>query len=403
MPTLAAVTAFVVGLGGAGCGEYSLDFSRSGPTAEAARRKPALWTMFDIRRAQREGRPVAPTDSFPHGMPNFFLNGLPTDEAVTLRINPAFSEGDAAAFVMPEVWINFDIVWVQPWYFLVTAWNDRSAQSNRLKNPEGMNVPPVWDVGPRSLFYSPLWLVYYAVVPPNTPQDRYTSAQQIFDDKLPIYDGPPIIYSVHPNDVGLDAKPVHPFLKTDVGLLSNVPRSFIDGEDMAYFVEGGSNWRYNEKLEAEEVPLFILARRDAEGNVVPTDWPPIMGSGPLFARRPADAPNGRPRFGGFSRIYFAVVSQTAEAFNPDLYPEVTANLLMKGFNPEAYRGRVASNGRKVAETDRVCFTQPEFPAGCNWLDSQQRVEDAAGVANIVKTEVTACSPLVFYGGKGIGR
>ena len=128
-----------------------------------------------------------------------------------------------------------------------------------------------------------------------------------------------------------------------------------------------------------------------------------MGSGPVFGRRPTDAPNGRPRFGGYSRMYFALVGANAEAFNPDEYPEASAMLLAKGFDPRAYRGRVANNGKKVLETDKPCFTQPDFPAGCVWLDSQARVEDTVGVANIFKTEVTACSPLVFYGGKGIGR
>jgi len=51
----------------------------------------------------------------------------------------------------------------------------------------------------------------------------------------------------------------------------------------------------------------------------------------------------------------------------------------------------------------ACFAAPEFPSTCNWLDAQARIEDAVGVANIVRTEITGCTPLVFYGGKGIGR
>jgi hypothetical protein len=394
----------------AGCGDYTLNFKRTGAEAAANKRKPELWTMFDIRAARTEARPVAPTASFPYGLPDLFLKTA-ADGATVLKINPAFSEGNAAAFVMPEVWLNFDIVWVQPWYVLLTAWNEKAPNANRWKVPDGktpdgtVNVPPVWDVSHHSLFYSPLWLVFYAVVPPNSMPERYTNAQHIFDDNLPVYPGPPIIYSVRPDDVGLEMKSVHPYLGTEVSTsLGTVANSFVDDEHVAYFTEGGNNWRYNERLEAEEVPLLFFAQRDAGGNVnyIP-DVPPVMGSGPLLGRRPVDAPNGRPRFGGYSRLYLALVPATAEAFNPDTYPEATAALLAKMLNPNAYRGRVASNAKKVAMTDKACFTTPDFPDGCTWLDSQQRVEDAVGIANLIRTEVTACSPLVFYAGKGIGR
>ena len=80
-----------------------------------------------------------------------------------------------------------------------------------------------------------------------------------------------------------------------------------------------------------------------------------------------------------------------------------AALVAKGLDPQAYRGRVARNALKVVERDRACFDLPEFPTSCVWLDSQARIEDAGGIASIRRTEVTACSPVVFYGGKGIGR
>jgi hypothetical protein len=386
------------------CGDYTLNFARKGPEAAARKRKPELWTMFDIRAAQLENRPVAPTASFQAGLPDLFTK-TGADGAVTLKINPAFSEGAAAAFVMPEIWLNFDIVWVQPWYVLVTAWNEQTAQANRWKLPDGTtNVPPVWDVSQRSLFYSPLWIVFYALVPPGAVPERYTTAQHIFDDKLPIYPGPPIIYSVRPNDVGVDTKQVHPYLGTETSAVSAVATSYVDNEKVAYFGEGGNNWRYNDKLEAEEVPLFFFVLRNAGGDLELGDGvpgallagaAPVMGSGPLFARRPVDLAAGRPRFGGYSRIHFAIVTPTAEAFNPDSYPVQTAMMLAKSGNPEMYRGRVAAN--------RTCFDMPTFPDGCAWLDSQAKVEDAVGIANIVRTEVSECSPLVFYGGKGIGR
>jgi hypothetical protein len=75
----------------------------------------------------------------------------------------------------------------------------------------------------------------------------------------------------------------------------------------------------------------------------------------------------------------------------------------KGLNPEAYRGRVANNGRRVSETNRGCFLSPDFPTACTWLDSQTRIEENLRRGSVLTTEVTACSPLVFYAGKGVGR
>jgi hypothetical protein len=388
-----------------GCDSYSLDFGRDDPReAQSSQRRPQLWTMFDIHKAYMSGQAVAPTESFPGGFPpDTFVNAGP-DGTATLKIIPAFSEGDTAAYVIPELWVNFDEIWVQPWYVLVTAWNERSTGQNRLRNAEGMSAPPVFDVHPRSLFYSPFWLVFYAVVPEDSPLDKYTNAELLFDEKRPIYPGPPWIYSVRPDAITLPPMPQHPYLKKPVAtFLNQAPESWVDGEAMPYFNEGANNFKYDDKLVVEEVPLFILARRDAAGNPQSIGAPHVIGTGPLLARRPADAPGGRPRFGSATRLHFAVVSATAAAFDPDMYPDATAALVAKMLDPEAYRGRVASNGIKVAETDRPCFMMPDFPISCRWLDSQGAIEDAVGIINIQRTEVVACSPVVFYGGKGIGR
>ena len=388
----------------AGCGDYKLDFGRDEAEAQADNRRPQLWTMFDIHRAYLEGRTIAPTQSFPSGFPaDAFLNPGP-DGTATLKIIPAYSEGEPAAYVVPELWVNFDEVWVQPWYVLVTAWNERSTAQNRLRNAEGMAAPPVFDPHPRSLFYSPFWLVFYAVVPEDSPLDKYTNTEKLFSEKRPIYPGPPWIYSVRPDAITLEMNPVHPYLRKPVAtFLNQAPISWVDDEQMPYFNEGANNFKYDDKLVVEEVPLFVLSRRDASGVPAPIGAPHVVGTGPLLARKPADAPALRPRFGSFTRFYFATVAATAAAFDPDAYPEAAALLVAQGKDPEAYRGRVANNGVKVAETDRACFSLPDFPTSCRWLDSQSAIEDAVGVINIQKTEVTACSPIVFYGGKGIGR
>src|SRR5436190_7223510 len=229
----------VVGLGLGGCLSSQPDPYRD--------LRPRLWTLFDVRAALAAGGPLAVTPTLPQGLdPQEILS--PTDDGgATLRIIPAYSEGAPAAYVMPEVWAGFDEVWVQPWYVLVTAWDANSPSQNRAKTADGMNAPPVFDVGPRSLFYSPLWLVYYAVLPPGGDVAAYTSAEKIFDDHLEIHAGIPWTYSVRPDDVGLGeaTPPLHPFLQTPVAsFLSAAPTSWVDGERMAYFGEGSNNFKY---------------------------------------------------------------------------------------------------------------------------------------------------------------
>ena len=305
---------------------------------------------------------------------------------------------------MPEIWVDFDEVWIQPWYVLVTAWDSKSPNQNRAKTSDGMNAPPVFDVGPQSLFYSPLWLRYYAVLPAGADPAAYKSAERIFDEKLPIYPNVAWTYSLRPDDVRLpDAPIVHPYLQTPVAsFLTQSSAAWVDDESKAYFDEGSANFTYRTAdLVVDETPLYELARRGPDGAPLSLGAPRVMGSGPPFARRPADAPGGRPRFGAYSRVYFAVAPATAAAFDPDASPDAAALLTAQGLDPQAYHGRVAANAVKVADSDVACFGATDFPASCTWLDSQAHIEDTLGVVNIVATNVTVCSPLVFYAGKAI--
>jgi hypothetical protein len=406
-------------LAGAACGDYGLHFAGRAPGGENAKAKAELWTTFEIWEAHKAHKPVAPTASFPDGLPSDFILKSTTEDAAVLQIIPAFSEGEPAAYVLPEIWLNMPEVWLQPWYYLITAWNDQSPLTNRLRAPATpptaempmppapKNSAPVFDVGPKSLFYSPFWTVFYALVPPGTPYDKYTSAQQIFDEKLPLYGGTPVIWSVRPDNVGLDAMPVHPYLKKEIGSLSasGMNEVFVDGTSMKYFTEGSTGFRYTQDtLVLEEVPLFFMAKRDSAGNIVQIPGAAqVIGTGPLGARRPAELSAGRPNFGSFTRFHFAVAGNQAEVFDPDVHVEAAAILLAKGGNPQAYQGRVANNGKRLSDMNKGCFLSADFPTACTWLDSQNRIEDTLRFSNIIRTEVTACSPVVFYAGKGVGR
>ena len=106
---------------------------------------------------------------------------------------------------------------------------------------------------------------------------------------------------------------------------------------------------------------------------------------------------GQPRFGAFTRFYLAYLPDAAAAFDPAANPAAVMRLgaLATPVDPKVYQGRVALN--------KDCFAADTFPASCTWLDSQQRVEDALGHAGLERTQVSAATPLVFYGGKAIPR
>src|SRR5262245_38996167 len=78
-----------------------------------------IWTLLEIQAALHAQRNVAMGPTFPEGLPatNILVAGNGFD---TLKVVPALSEGQPAAYVTTELWINYDEVWLQPGYLQVT-------------------------------------------------------------------------------------------------------------------------------------------------------------------------------------------------------------------------------------------------------------------------------------------
>src|SRR5262245_36013254 len=141
-------------------------------------------------------------------------------------------------------------------------------------------------------------MVSYAVAPAAADPARYHSAERIFDDHLPLHDGAAVVFSMRPPNVGLPPKEemVHPILRPLVGNLSAAPGAWVDGKSITYCFEGQGGFAFDEASKlVEEVPLFILTKRDQEGQPQAMGTPWITGSGPLFAHREPAAPGGRPQ------------------------------------------------------------------------------------------------------------
>jgi hypothetical protein len=387
---------------------------------------PRLITLFDLQRALAEGGWFVSLREHPIGFAASELLTPTPDGGATLNVLPAFSEGDAAAFVVPEVFVDYAEIWAQPWYFLVTEWDARSPMSKRLMrmNEMGMMVgtPPIFDPHYKSRFYSPFWQLFYAVVPQDTPPFHYRSSEQLFNDGVRIYKAGLFTYSVRPENVKLPTEMVtemamgmerrvqrvfHPIIKRPVGNIAVPPtEAYVDGEPVAYFQEGGNNFVVDENLVVEEVPLFMFVRYNASSQLerVPGAFP-VMGSGPLFARRvPEVAPTG-PRFGALSRLHLVIVPAAAAPFTMAGNEAAVAKLQELKLDPAAYEGRMASNGGGATS----CFKPPmdpmapfNFPMSCTWLDAQVKIENAVGRAGLRSTEINFASPLVFYGGRNTG-
>lgn len=374
------------------------------PTATPDGELHRRYTLGDVQSAIRAGATLPAGASFPSGIdPTKILTaGSPNDR---LNVLPAFSEGAPAGYVVTDLWVNFDAVWIQPWYVLLTAWNEMTPRQNQLKDADGKRTPALFDVGPASAFYSPLWKVIYAVVPPGTAPDHYQSTRQLMDDRVPLHDGAPWVYAIRPATVDLGTgKPLQPITGQPVGTLSAVDGALIEGQLMPYFNIGANNFRFDAGGVVEEVPLFVFATRDESGAPMAWDAPAVVGSSPLFSRRAVDVSGSQPRFGAYVRYHLAYLPPTAAAFDRDAYPDTVARLAAASPAVDAveYQGRVALNGKKIAATDQDCFADAMFPASCRWLDSQQAIEQALGTAGIERTGVTACAPLVYYGGKAVG-
>ena len=364
-------------------------------------RAPHVWSLIEIDEAFRANQPVLAGDTFRNGLPAATFLEANADGTTRPRVLPAFAEASAAAYVVGEMWTNYKEVWLQPWYSLVTAWDSKAPSANRLKDKDGKPAPAIYDVDVDSTFYSPFWRVLWVVVPPDTQVDTYTTSRQLLNAGLPIYEGPPWIYSMRPEGMTLgETKPTHPLLGSEVGTMAMGPQAWIEGTQKPSLNLGGNNFTYTATDVVNEVALFWFVRRGAAPETG-SEWPAVVGTGPLGTRNPAEVVGNKPRFGGLCRLHLAAVPPTAAPFDPAVSTQAAEALTKANLDPATYRGRVALNATKIAMTDTACFDDPMFPQSCIWLDSQAAVENRVGVANIMPTEVLMTCPFVSYAGKAV--
>ena len=344
-----------------------------------------VWNLFTINEALGEGRSVAAGPTLPDGIPASDLLTQNTSGAVTLKVQRAFAEGQPAAFVTTELWINYgDAIWLQPLYAQFIA-ADLTAR---------IDTPLVIDVGPESTFYSPFWQVNYAVVG-DVP--GYRSTKDLLDAASQIV------------PAGLKTCPLRPLeiVATDLALPApwdawNASISFqtIPAGDVVYedeeTIETVGVFDFGHDLFQLEVgdrgtvvkasPMFLFI--DSTGTPL-TGEPRVLSAGEVVLDAAAGQP--RPRFGGLWRVVKAMLPDSAGAFHGDVHIAARDAAMRANGDPLDYEGRVA--------LDKTCFEDAvanDFPDGCLWLDSQARLESLLGAGRLVTTEIAQTSPIVLY-------
>jgi hypothetical protein len=396
-----------------------------GSAGQGATPPPHIWTLRQLREASLfagtiSGVPatewVTPRGQpIPQWSPPFSPTPLlQVEEQDGLNVLPAFSQGRPAAFAVAEVWERVPEVWVQPWYVLVTEYEPSNPGQYRLKDSL-----PVVDIEEESLFYSPFWEFIYAVVPEDTPPDRYTSATALLSAGLPMHRGGGLLAPLTPPDVMPaiaegHTGPVRPYTGEAVGS-ARQGETWLHGRRVPYLSFGSSTFTWSTEPSRagiiDEAALYIFARAGSEGHPTPLGLPAVIGTGPRGAGQAARvSATGVPLFGALSRPHLALLPVSAGPFVPstmeplkdllrgeggvsvvDVHPDIEARADAKD-----YVLRVALNPD--------CFRDPvTFPAACRWLDSQAAVEANLAPSSLLPQDVLFTSPVLFYDGKKVGR
>jgi hypothetical protein len=290
-----------------------------------------------------------------------------------LTVFPAFAEGEAVAYVSPELWENFEHVWVQPLYV---------AQG-------GSAALPVFGVASGTRFYSPYWQIYYYSPPLGA---QFTSERDVLNSGLPLTPGPgkyaSLTYDAH---IGAavqqgDTLAVRPLNGAATGQTAN-HTGYVDGQ-LTYFVDIGEQpftWDPQTRI-VDDTPLYVFVQEDASGNVTQLNLPTVEGA----------------HLGALCRITTVLLPSRADVYIPLSNPELRRTIQQEGLSAIApqedlddeFYLRVASNGKDCFGGDL---------SSCKWLDSQAAIEAAVPPSEVTPTENRVSCPLMLFPGQVVAH
>ncbi|MEW6434564.1 MAG: hypothetical protein AB1730_23940 [Myxococcota bacterium] len=310
-----------------------------------------------------------------------------------LTVFPAFSDGQPAAFVITEIWLEHPTPWVQPAWIAVSEFLPGFPPSAQVPGTQS-----VFPVGVDSTFYTPFWRGTY-VLAPGAKKDTFKSAAAILEARLPTQEGSVLFCPIAPADGGAavaagETDPVHPWLlAADVGVDGGAmpvrqfgtSSAWVDGDEVAYL--GGGEDRV---LEADqlpvEAPLYTFASRGADGGLAILSIPAVLPPDPFRS--------------SFVRRTDVELPASGAVFVPGDRPALAAALAARGVavvspdvDPSSARVRL---GAVIA--DARCLAPDAGFSGCAFLDSASAIE-RLNRGLVHRTETTLAIDVVQVGGR----
>jgi hypothetical protein len=359
---------------------------------------PRLWTIFDLEPLSADPTAAVAADAgLPGGVP---VGQVLAADGVTLAVRATLDSYNAA-YVTTEVWANYDRVWIQPMYVLVTGSDGTGPVPVRVDG----KVQPIFSVGPTSGFYSPFWQTFYVQVPADVSPESLGSVRAIIDSGYPLVPGPGRTVSLVPDGTTLPASPELGAPRAGQGWLDGAPVSFLD------FGTGMFTW--DEAGVVAEAPLYHFVFPAADGNYVALDVPTVAAPGPLGSTLVAP-PNldGQIRYPAYWRLYTVRVPSTARVFAP---PSQTPTALLDALQSTVlplvqdadYSPDVATNASVPSYIGHIAAEPSCFKAtpldleSCPWLDTQDHIRRRVDASAIEATAITVTCPVVSVNGQPI--
>ncbi len=306
----------------------------------------------------------------------------------SLVVQPAFEDGQVAAYVLTELWYNWPAPWEQPAYHFARADGGLDTESDG-----------VFGVGEASTFYSPFWRVWLAQEPEGAAANSYRDAKAVLDAELPLAPVRRVLCPLVPQGVGLakpaGSPPIHPL--TGAALADRpVVEAWFERAHVWYLdVGAGNTYAVDEYGRVQEGKLYRFVK--------PAD-PDASTADPVALKLPAVLQHASAQSNLF-REYRVELPPDAVAFVPaggathgleetrtpaGHSPPVSVDPNVPPALAAQYLGRVALH-------DGACFADAgSFPGGCTWLDSAEAIEASLGGV-IQRSDVQVTAPTLLVG------
>jgi hypothetical protein len=390
-------------------------------------RPPLLFTVADFQ-ALRDAPEPPQTIADGYGVPG----GLRLDRIIaqdaagaSLAKRDVYTHGYKSAYLTTEVWAGFDEVWVQPVYVAVDGAYPIDKPPARLKGKSG-TWRPIFSVGPDSAFYSPYWETIYFRIPADVDIDTIQSVRDVYAHGFDFRRAEGRVMVLAPAEVGVP--PRHLEAKNGEELVGGPTPSMgvYDGQDAPFLDFGTSTFEWNDRLEVDEVPLYVWVTRDATGALQTLDMPTVGGSGPPYSGLEPRVIDGKPKYGSYWRIYTVEIQPGWRVFAPPFFDDVRKRLATTEYlyedppyaddlkkltdpveatsfddwvgrvlkNPDCVKNPVAVDPSNVMEP-ALMHDGVEDPL-CEYVDSQAKIEALVPRAAIRRTDIVVTCPFITY-------